>query len=641
MNNTNLKAMKLLQPIKVKNMLVKNRTVMPGMGTLFGNFDNTVSDRMKGYIKARAKGGTGLIIVEYTAVNPGGRAAVMQLGIWDDRFIKGLKELTDIPHTYGAKIGIQLHHAGRGTTTAKCGRQPVAPSAVVGASGEIPRELTVVEIKDLIDDFARAAVRTKKAGFDCVEIHGAHGYLISQFMSPVSNLRVDEYGGSFEGRLKFPVEVIKSVRRAVGEDYPVFFRISAEDMVKGGRTIKDTVKEAPILVAAGVDVLDVSIGMLESANWIITPGAPEFGFNADNTEEVKKVVDVPVIAVGKIHSPEIAEKIIAEGKADMVALGRALIVDPEFVNKVADGNWQDVRRCIHCLNGCYSEPVNCTQNPDLGHEWEYKYTPTGLEKNVVVIGGGPGGLEAAVTAAKRGHKVALFDKDICLGGQIKSASKPPHKEDFNNVIEYRKRQAMGLGVNLIINKEINVDDLKKMDVDVIILATGAKPIIPPIKGLKSAKVVNFDDVLQDRVVLGENIAVVGGGSVGAETADYLVDLGKKVTVIEMLDSIAADVPFGVRVVLMKELSEKANLMTNTVVKEISGDKLILEDRDGEKELVGMDQIVMAIGSKSNNKIYDDIREQMPDIELYMLGDACKVRKIIHAIAEGNRIGRLV
>jgi len=348
-----------------------------------------------------------------------------------------------------------------------------------------------------------------------------------------------------------------------------------------------------------------------------------------------------VIAVGKIHSPEIAEKIIAEGKADMVALGRALIVDPEFVNKVTDGNWQDIRRCIHCLNGCYSEPVTCTQNPDVGHEWEYKYTPTGLAKNVVVIGGGPGGLEAAVTAAKRGHKVTLFDKDICLGGQIKSASKPPHKEDFNNVIEYRKRQAMGLGVNLIINKEINVDDLKKMDVDVIILATGAKPIIPPIKGLKSAKVVNFDDVLQDRVVLGENIAVVGGGSVGAETADYLVDLGKKVTVIEMLDSIAADVPFGVRVVLMKELSEKANLMTNTVVKEISGDKLILEDRDGEKELVGMDQIVMAIGSKPNNKIYDDIREQMPDIELHMLGDACKVRKIIHAIAEGNRIGRLV
>jgi len=225
MNNTNLKAIKLLQPIKVKNMVVKNRTVMPGMGTLFGNFDNTVSDRMKGYIEARAKGGTGLIMVEYTTVNPGGRAAVMQLGIWDDRFIKGLKELTDIAHTYGAKIGIQLHHAGRGTTTAKCGRQPVAPSAVVGASGEIPRELTVGEIEDLIDDFARAAVRAKKAGFDCVEIHGAHGYLISQFMSPVSNLRVDEYGGSFEGRLKFPVEVIKSVRKAVNENYPVFFRI--------------------------------------------------------------------------------------------------------------------------------------------------------------------------------------------------------------------------------------------------------------------------------------------------------------------------------------------------------------------------------------------------------------------------------
>jgi len=512
---------------------------------------------------------------------------------------------------------------------------------VIGASGEMPRELTIEEIKNLIDDFATAAVRAKKAGFDCVEIHGAHGYLISQFMSPVSNLRADEYGGSFEGKLKFPIEVIKSVRKAVGEDYPVFFRISVEDMVEGGRTISDTVKEAPLLVAAGVDVLDVSIAMLESANWIITPGAPEFGFNADNTEAVKKAVNVPVIAVGKIHSPEIAEKIIAEDKADMVALGRALIVDPEFVNKVADGNWQDIRRCIHCLNGCYSEPVTCTQNPDLEHEWEYKYTPAGLAKNVVVIGGGPGGLEAALTAAKRCHKVTLFDKDSCLGGQIKSASKPPHKDDFENVIEYRKRQAMSWGVNFITDKEIGVDDLKKMDVDVVILATGAEPMIPPIKGVENAKVVYFDDVLQGKVVSGENIAVVGGGSVGAETADYLVSLGKKVTVIEMLDSIAADVPFGAKIVLMKELSEKATLMTNTTVKEICGDKLILEDRDGEKELAAMDQIVMAIGSKPNNKLYDDIREQMPGVELHILGDACKVRKIIHAIAEGNRIGRLV
>jgi len=288
MNNMNFKKMKLLQPIKIKNMVVNNRVVMPGMGTLFGNFDNTVSDRMKGYIEARAKGGTGLMIVEYTAVNPGGRAAVMQLGIWDDRFIKGLKELTDIAHSYEKKIGIQLHHAGRGTTAAKCGRQPVAPSAVIGASGEMPRELTIEEIKNLIDDFAKAAVRAKKAGFDCVEIHGAHGYLISQFMSPVSNLRVDEYGGSFEGRLKFPVEVIKSVRKAVGEDYPVFFRISAEDMVEGGRTIKDTVREAPILIAAGVDALDVSIAMLESANWIITPGAPEFGFNETIPKQSKR-----------------------------------------------------------------------------------------------------------------------------------------------------------------------------------------------------------------------------------------------------------------------------------------------------------------------------------------------------------------
>jgi len=641
MKKINTKAMELLKPIKIKNMVVKNRVVMPGMGTLFGNFDNTVSNRMKGYIEARAKGGTGLIIVEYTAVNPGGRAAVMQLGIWDDRFIKGLKELTDIAHSYGAKIGIQLHHAGRGTTSVKCGRQPVAPSAVVGASGEMPRELTIEEIKELVNEFAEAAVRAKKAGFDCVEIHGAHGYLISQFMSPVSNQRTDEYGGSFDNRLRFPVEVIQSVRKAVGKDYPIFFRVSAEDKVEGGRTIKDAVKEAPILAAAGVDVLDVSIAMLESANWIITPGALEYGFNADNTAAIKKVLDIPVIAVGKIHSPEVAEKIITEKKADMVALGRALIVDPEFVNKVKDGNWQDIRRCIHCLNGCYSEPVTCTQNPDVGHEWEYKYAPTGLAKNVVVIGGGPGGLEAAVTAAKRGHKVTLFEKDNCLGGQIRNASKAPHKSDFNNIIENRKRQAEAWDVNIVTGKEINIEDLKTMKVDVIILATGAKPIIPNIKGVDGSMVVKIDDILQEKVVPGENIVVVGGGSVGAETADYLVDLGKKVTVIEMFNAIAADVPFGAKVILMKELNEKATLLTNTTVKEIYDDRLVLTDKNGDREYTGLYQIVIAIGSKPDKKLSEDIKEQMPGVELHILGDAYKVRKIIHAIAEGNRVGRMI
>ena len=361
----------------------------------------------------------------------------------------------------------------------------------------------------------------------------------------------------------------------------------------------------------------------------------------DNTEAIKKVVNIPVIAVGKIHNPEIAEKIIAEKKADMVALGRALIVDPEFVNKMKDGNWQDIRRCIHCLNGCYSEPVTCTQNPDVGHEWEYKYTPTGLAKNVVIIGGGPGGLEAAVTAAKRGHKVTLFEKDNCLGGQIKNASKAPHKSDFNNVIENRKRQAMAWGVNIITEKEINISDLKKMKVDVIILATGGKPIMPPIKGIEGEMVVKIDDILQDKVIPGENIVVVGGGSVGAETADYLVDLGKKVTVIEMFNAIANDVPFGAKVILMKELNEKATLLTNTTVKEIHDDYLILSDKDGERECPGFYQIVIAIGSKPDNKLYEDIKGQMPGVELHIIGDAYKVRKIIDAIAEGNNIGRLI
>lgn len=639
--NTKIKEMKLLQPIKIKNMVVRNRVVMPGMGTLFGNPDNTVSDRLKGYIEARAKGGVGLIIIEYTAITPGGRAAVMELGIWDDRFIKGLKELVEIAHSYGAKIGIQLHHAGRGTTSSKCGRRPVAPSAIMGSSGELAEELSIEEIQDIVKKYGEAAARAKEAGFDCVEIHGAHGYLISQFLSPASNHRTDKYGGSLEGRLRFPVEVIKSVRKVVGVDYPIFFRINAEDMVEGGRTVKDTIKEAPVLVQAGVDVLNVSIGMLESSNWIITPGKPQFGFNADNTEAIKKVVDVPVIAVGKIHSPEIAEEILVENKADMVALGRALIADPEFVNKVRDNNWNDIRRCIHCLNGCYSEPVTCTQNPDLGHEWEYQYLPTGLAKNVVVVGGGPGGLEAALVLAKRCHQVTVYDKNSSLGGQVKCAEKPPYKCDFENIVEYRKRQLEARGVNIVLGKEVTLEDIKRMNADTVIIATGSIPIIPPIKGIDSSKVVYFDDILQEKVLPGENVIVVGGGSVGIETAHYLFKKGKKITVVEMLSEVARDVPFAEKVALMDEIEGKVEILTDSKVMEITEDNLILEQNNEKKILTGFDQIIMAIGSKPNNRLYCEIKDAMPDLELYLIGDAKKARKIIHAIAEGNKIGRTV
>ncbi len=641
MLDTEIAKMKLLQPIKIKNMVIKNRVVMPGMGTLFGNPDNTVSDRLKGYIEARAKGGVGLIIVEYTAIVPGGRAAVMELGIWDDRFIKGLKELVEIAHSYDAKIGIQLHHAGRGTTSSKCGRKPVAPSAIMGSSGELAEELSIEEIQELVKRYGEAAKRAKDAGFDCVEIHGAHGYLISQFLSPAANQRTDQYGGSVEGRLKFPIEVIKSVRKAVGDDYPIFFRINAEDMVNDGRTINDTIKEAPILVKAGIDTLNVSIGMLESSNWIITPGKPEYGFNADNTEAIKKVVDVPVIAVGKIHSPEIAEEILVKNKADMVALGRALLADPEFVNKVKDNNWQSIRHCIHCLNGCYSEPVTCTQNPDLGHEWEYRYMPTGLAKNVIVVGGGPGGLEAALILARRCHQVTIYEKNSKLGGQVDCADKPPYKCDFENIIEYRKRELEARGVNIIVGKEVTLEDIKRMNVDAVVIATGSIPIVPPIEGINSNKVVFFDEILQGKVQAGENIIIVGGGSVGIETAHYLFKKDKQITVVEMLPEVAKDVPFAEKVVLMDEIEGKVKILTDSKVLEITDEKLIVEKNNKKKELTGFDQIVIAIGSKPDNTLYKEIKERMPELEVYIIGDAKKARKIIHAIAEGNRIGRTI
>jgi len=435
---------KLFEPIKIGTMEVKNRFVVPPMGTNFANPDGSVSQQLIDYLVSRAKGGYGLIIVEVTAIDPLGKAIPLQPGIWDDKFIPGWKKLVDEVHKYGAKIAVQLHHAGRQTTREVIGAQPVAPSPIpCPVDREMPRELTTEEVYELIEKFGDAARRARDAGFDAVEVHGAHGYLIAQFMSAYSNKRIDEFGGDFKGRMKFPVEIVKNIRRKVGNGYPVIFRFSGDERVPGGRTIDESRMVARVMEHVGVDALHVSTGVYGSLPWLIAPSAVAPGYNIYAAEEIKKVVNTPVIAVGRINDPLLAEDIIESGKADMVSLGRESIADPEIPNKVAAGRIEEISPCIGCMQACVGylfDPnhlkISCLVNPFTGRETELNIEKAEKPKKVMVVGGGPGGLEAAWVAAKRGHKVTLCEKENTLGGQYRIGAIPPAKQDIMKALRY-------------------------------------------------------------------------------------------------------------------------------------------------------------------------------------------------------------
>jgi 2,4-dienoyl-CoA reductase-like NADH-dependent reductase (Old Yellow Enzyme family)/thioredoxin reductase len=617
---------RLLEPGRIGSLELKNRFVMPPMGTNFGSSNGYVTDRMIEYYRKRAEGGFGLEIIEVTAIDRKGRAIAGEVGLWDDDQIPGFTKLIDAIHAGGAKVFVQLHHAGRQTMPITIfGETPEAPSRVACPVDDvIPEEMSTARIWEVIEEFGDAAVRAKKAGADGVEVHGAHGYIIAQFMSNHANKRIDEWGGDFLGRMKFPIEVFKNIRKKVGSDFPMTFRFSYDEKVHGGRTLEESVAVARMAEECGVDALHVSIMTYASSQYMSAPPEMPVGFNQFPTKVIKDAVKIPVISVGR-YNPVIAESSLLNGCADFISFGRASIADPELPNKTMEGRTDEISPCIGCTQSCLGylnrgNGISCLVNPVTGHEFEYDLSKAEQPKKVLVAGGGPAGLMAAMTAAQKGHQVVLCEKNGVAGGQFRLAAVPPTKHEIATAIKYYLTMCKKYGVDIRLDTEVTVELVKELTPDAVILATGSKPLRLPIPGIDGDNIVDALDVLDGKVSVGRKVLVAGGGMTGVETADFLGEHYRAVTIIELRDEIALDEAPASRAFLLPRLAERG-------VQKIVGAKIesfmpngVTYTQDNEtKTIDGFDTIVLAMGVHS----YNPLEEQLKGIlkEVYVVGDA--------------------
>lgn len=634
----------LLSPGRIGKMEVRNRLVMPPMATNFGGENGEVTGRMIRYYEERAKGGAGLIIIENAQVDyPGGKNVVLQHRIDDDKFIPGLRLLAETVHNHGARVFQQIHHAGRQTTLGTTEGARVVSSSPVpcGFLQTQPEELSREEIEKLIEKFAAAAGRAKLAGFDGIEIHGAHGYLVNQFMSSYSNKRIDEWGGTFERRMRFPLEIIRRCRERVGPDFAIGFRMSADEFVPGGINPEEAVKIAKTLEDAGVDVLHVSAGVYESMSVILETMSYKEGWRVYLAEGIKKAVKIPVITVGVIRTPELADQIIAEGKADFVAIGRGLITDPEFAVKAAKNQARNINRCIVCNIGCVGDGIfannymRCTVNPVVGREADLaNIYPASARQRVIVVGGGPAGMEAARVAKLRGHNVTLWEKNDQLGGQMLIACRPPHKDKINWFTEFLTGELERLKVDVKLGQEATVEVILAHKPDAVIIATGARPSDAglPCHGHKC--IVQAWDVLRERAsVTGKTATIVGGGEVGLETAEFLAKKGVSCVVVEMAPDVGLDMEGISRLDLLGRLAELGvKLETGVLITEITPETVKGWNAERRPVSYPSEAVVLALGSTPVNDLAPQLKGKVP--EVYLIGDARIPRRIMEAAYEG-------
>jgi 2,4-dienoyl-CoA reductase-like NADH-dependent reductase (Old Yellow Enzyme family)/thioredoxin reductase len=631
----------LLSPFSIKNMTVPNRAVLPPMGTGLANPDGTVSDALLAYMKRQAQGGVGLLISEITAIATNGLVLKKQLAAWDDTFLPGLKQLAAVMHSGGGKAAMQLHHGGRESAYMLKKGMAIGPSPLPSLIyGQPPREMTLQDIEDIVAAYGSAAARARAAGFDAVEIHGAHGYLITQFLSAISNQRSDEFGGDFKSRARFLFEVVRSVRKSVGDDFPVLLRISAEEYIKNGYTVDDVLTILPDLIGSGVDIVHASVGTHGSPAGI-TSAPPEFdvGFNVWRAEKIKKAGPIPVIAVGRFNDPRPANDVIARGEADLVAFGRQALCDPDYLLKARQGRYEDIRRCIACNQGCIEremfegKSVRCAINPETGMEIVRPAGPAANPRKVWIIGSGPAGLTAAFEAKRLGHDVTVFEKEAQTGGNIRYACKAPHKEIYLEWIEFLAKQVKDAGVRIQTNSPVTETMLTENRPDVVIVATGGEKIVPRIDGMDQPHVFDAWQILGETVNPAKAILVVGGGLIGMETACFAAALGSDVTLIEQLPSSPVPKFTSHGYSLHKYLRQAGALLRfGCTLKHINADGVVIECDGQEEKLSSFDQVVIAVGMKPRNELKTFLAEK--NIRHVVVGDALKVRRIMEATEEG-------
>ena len=630
----------LFSPFRIRTLELKNRIVMPPMATYFADEDGFINDRHIAYYVKRARGGVGYITVEHTGILRQGRAALNMALIDSDEKIPSFKRLIDAVHREGGKIILQINHAGRSSSSSITGSTLVAPSPIpCPVRKEMPKALLQEEIQGIVEAFRQASRRVREAGADGVEIHMAHGYLINQFLSPFSNKREDEYGGDGERRMRMAVEVLRSVRTQVGSDFPIVCRLSADEYVEGGLRLEDSREIAKTLERNGADALHVSACVPLSVYLNHPPYYAEEGVFAHLAQGIKSVVSIPVIAVGRIRTPELANRILEEGKADLISMGRALIADPELPMKALEGRSTDILPCISC-NRCILSirkgALQCAVNPETGREDAFKVQRTEHPKRVWVVGGGPAGMKAAEIAGRRGHEVTLFEKTGKMGGQFLLAALPPKKQVLNELVEYLTNQLEKLPIKVVTGKLFDPGLLTEGRPDVLIVATGALPFVPPIPGIGEAKVFSVDDALLGSLPPGRKVLIIGGGGMGAEVADYLSETGKEVTLVEMREGIALDLIVHLQHFLNVRLKgKKVGLLTSTKATRFDGEGVWVEDPRGTRRLEGFDSIVIALGTTPNHDLADSLKGRVP--EIYVVGDALKAGEVMEALSAAEEV----